>query len=126
MTSRRLGAHLVLLVTAGIFGVFFLWPLAESLRGAFVDHQGHLTLAYVRAVFENPVYVLGFRNSLLVALGSTVLAALVGVPLALIFTRYEFRSRRPRARVDSARANQGALGDLGGPRALQRVRRQQA
>lgn len=94
MTSRRLGAHLVLLVTAGIFGVFFLWPLAESLRGAFVDHQGHLTLAYVRAVFENPVYVLGFRNSLLVALGSTVLAALVGVPLALIFTRYEFRGRR--------------------------------
>jgi iron(III) transport system permease protein len=84
----------LLLITSTIFVLFFLWPLAESMRGAFVDAHGHLTFAYVRAVFENPVYVLGFRNSLLVAVGSTALSALVGVPLALVFARWEFPGRR--------------------------------
>ncbi len=85
---------LVLVITASLFGVFFLWPLLESLRGAFVDQEGRFTLAYVSAVFDNPVYLLGFRNSLGIALGSTVLSALIGVPLALLFQRYEFPGRR--------------------------------
>jgi iron(III) transport system permease protein len=84
----------LLVITTTIFALFFLWPLAESMRGAFVDAHGRLTLAYVRAVFENPVYLLGFRNSLLVAVGSTLLSALVGVPLALVFARWEFPGRR--------------------------------
>lgn len=84
----------VLLVTSCIFAVFFLWPLAESMRGAFVDARGNLTLAYVTHVFQNPVYLLGFRNSLLIAVISTLLCALVGVPLALVFTRWEFPGRR--------------------------------
>jgi iron(III) transport system permease protein len=91
---RQPGTSLIFAITTTVFAVFFLWPLVESLRGAFVDRHGHFTLAYVTAVFENPVYVLGFRNSLLVALASTLLSALVGVPLALIFTRYEFWGRR--------------------------------
>lgn len=85
---------LVLVITASLFGVFFLWPLLESLRGAFIDSSGRFTLAYVTAVFENPVYLLGFRNSLGIALGSTLLSALIGVPLALLFQRYEFPGRR--------------------------------
>lgn len=91
---QHLGVWLLLLVTGTTFAVFFLWPLAESLRGAFVDQAGNFTLAYVRAVFDNPVYVMGFRNSLLVAFGSTVLAALLGIPLALMFGRLEFPGRR--------------------------------
>ena len=85
---------LLLPFLALIFGLFFLWPLVESMRGAFVDRQGHFTLAYVTAVFQNPVYLLGFRNSLGVALGTTVLSALVGIPLALLFQRWEFPGRR--------------------------------
>ena len=92
--QKHPAASVVFVITVAVFGVFFLWPLFESLRGAFVDQNGHFTLAYVTAVFENPVYVLGFRNSLMIALGSTILSALVGVPLALIFTRYEFWGRR--------------------------------
>lgn len=77
-----------------IFGVFFLWPLMESMRGAFVDQQGRLTLAYVIAVFQNPTYLEGFRNTLGVAIGATVLCALVGIPLSLVFARWEFPGRR--------------------------------
>jgi iron(III) transport system permease protein len=81
-------------IVALIFGVFFLWPLVESMRGAFVDQQGRLTLAYVAAVFQNPTYVEGFRNTLGVAVGATILCALVGIPLALVFARWEFPGRR--------------------------------
>ncbi len=77
-----------------IFGIFFLWPLVESMRGAFVDPEGRFTLAYVTAVFQNPVYVLGFRNSLAIAFGTTLLSAVVGIPLALLFQRWEFPGRR--------------------------------
>lgn len=81
-------------VVALIFGVFFLWPLVESMRGAFVDQQGRFTLAYVTAVFQNPTYLEGFRNTLGVAIGATVLCALVGIPLSLVFARWDFPGRR--------------------------------
>jgi iron(III) transport system permease protein len=81
-------------IVALIFGVFFLWPLVESMRGAFVDQQGQLTLAYVAAVFRNPTYLEGFRNTLGVAIGATALCALVGIPLSLVFARWEFPGRR--------------------------------
>ncbi len=90
----RLWPSLLFAFCAAIFGIFFLWPLLESLRGAFVDQQGNFTLAYVRAVFDNPVYLLGFRNSVLVAACSTMLVAAIGIPLALIFQRLEFPGRR--------------------------------
>lgn len=93
MSSRGAG-NLLLTLVALIFGVFFLWPLVESMRGAFVDQQGNFTLAYVSAVFQNPVYLLGFRNSLAVALGATALSALIGIPLSLLFSRYAFPGRR--------------------------------
>lgn len=91
---KRGPSALMLPFLALVFGVLFLWPLVESMRGAFVDQQGHFTLAYVSAVFQNPVYLLGFRNSLGIALGTTLLTALVGIPLSLVFQRWEFPGRR--------------------------------
>jgi iron(III) transport system permease protein len=92
--KQRGPSVLLLPLVAVIFGVFFLWPLVESMRGAFVDQAGHFTLAYVTAVFQNPVYLVGFRNSFSVAVGATLLCALVGIPLSLLFSRYEFPGRR--------------------------------
>ncbi|MDX2053416.1 MAG: iron ABC transporter permease [Polyangiaceae bacterium] len=93
MKARNATAFLVFGVSAAIFLLFFLWPLWESVRGAFVDRHGSFTLAYIQAVFQNPVYLSGFKNSLLVALGATFLAAILGIPLALLFQRYEFPGR---------------------------------
>ena len=86
-------SRLLLPLVALLFGVFFLWPLVESMRGAFIDQQGRFTLAYVIGVFRNPVYLIGFRNSLAVACGTTMLTALLGIPLALVFQRYTFPGR---------------------------------
>lgn len=91
---KRGPSQLMLPLLALIFGLFFIWPLAEAMRGAFVDRQGQFTLAYVTAVFHNPVYLLGFRNALGIAFGTTVLSALVGIPLALVFQRWDFPGRR--------------------------------
>jgi len=82
------------LALGGFLVAFFVWPLLESIRGAFFDDEGGLTLNYVRAVFDNPVLMEGFRNSLSVAAVSTFLAACAGIPLALLFHRIEFPGRR--------------------------------
>ena len=90
--NSRSGVALTVLLSL-FLGAFFVWPLIESVRGAFFDRDGTFTLAYLAAVFENPVYLEGFRNSLAVAAASTLVAALIGVPLALLFGRYEFVGR---------------------------------
>jgi iron(III) transport system permease protein len=87
-------SSLLLPLVTLIFGLFFLWPLVESMRGAFVDQQGNFTLAYVTAVFQNPTYLEGFRNTLFIAVGATLCSALLGIPLALLFQRWEFPGRR--------------------------------
>ncbi len=79
---------------AALLALFFLWPLAESVRGAFTDPSGRPTFAYVAAVFRNPIYLEGFRNSLAIALCATVIADVVGVGIALLLDRCEFPGRR--------------------------------
>ena len=46
----------------------------------FVGHD--FTLSYVAEVFRNPVYVEGLRNALLIAIGSTLAAFALAMPLA--------------------------------------------
>jgi len=72
-----------------VLGAFLLWPLVDSLRGAFVDAAGRPTLAYIALVFQNPVYIEGFVNALEVALCSTVLASLMGFSVAYVLTRFD-------------------------------------
>jgi iron(III) transport system permease protein len=77
-----------------VLAAFLLWPLADGVRGAFVDANGHATLAYMAAVFRNPLYREGFANALELALASTLIAAAVGTTTAVLLTRFEFPGRR--------------------------------
>jgi iron(III) transport system permease protein len=81
-------------LVAALLVVFLLWPLAEGIRGAFVDQNGHLTGAYVIATFRDPIYLAGLRNALVIALGATLLADAVGIGLALLLDRYAVPGRR--------------------------------
>lgn len=72
------------------FACFFFWPIAETVRGAFLDRSGNLTADYLVAVFQNPIYLEGLRNAFLLAIVSTLLSVLIALPLALITDRYEF------------------------------------
>ena len=90
----RFTAILVYVLTAAFFAVFFLYPTTQTLGGAFIDGNGHFTVAYVREVFRNPIYVEGLRNAFLLAVASTAAAFSLSVPLAWLADRFEFAGKR--------------------------------
>ncbi len=87
--SRRL-AILVYVVTALFFGAFFLWPIVQTIRGAFFDAGGDFTVDYVVEVFRNPIYLEGLRNAFWLAVFTTLLCVMVSLPLAFLADRYDF------------------------------------
>ena len=91
--SRTLSS-LVYALTAAFFAVFFLYPVLQTLRGAFVVDGNHFTLLYVREVFRNPIYIEGLRNALLLAIASTAAAFVLSVPLAWVADRFDFAGKK--------------------------------
>jgi iron(III) transport system permease protein len=90
---NKRSARLIFLSCLVFFGVCFLWPVLRIVAGGyFVD--GSFTLRYLFGVFRNPVYAEGLRNSLMIAVGTTSLAILIGLPLAWLGTRFDFAGKR--------------------------------
>ena len=90
---NRVLAALVYALTAAFFAVFFVYPIVQTLRVAFfVGHD--FTFNYVVEVFRNPVYVEGLRNAFLLAVGSTLAAFTLAMPLAWLGDRYEFAGKK--------------------------------
>jgi iron(III) transport system permease protein len=87
---RNSFAVAIFVLMAALLGFFFLWPLLESVHGAFLTPSGEFTLSYFALTFENPIYVEGFRNAVAVAAASTAVATVVGVGAALATDRWDF------------------------------------
>ncbi len=83
-------SRFVFLLTAAFFALFFAWPVVETLKGAFVGADGKFTWDYIAEVFRNPIYLEGLWNSFQMGLWSTLLTALIAVPLAVISDKYLF------------------------------------
>jgi iron(III) transport system permease protein len=83
-------ARIVFLVTAVFFGVFFLWPVLQILKGGFLNADGRITFAYLSALLSDPAYLAGLRNSFLLACATTAIATLLAVPLAIVSDRFLF------------------------------------
>ncbi len=85
-------SHALMVYTASLIllGVGFVLPLLMAIRGGFLNPDGGLSFAYLRGVFQNPIYVEGLLNSLRLALGTTLVATVIALPLAWISTRYHF------------------------------------
>ena len=86
-------ARLVFALTAAFFGVFFLWPIFQILKGGFIDADGHLTRRYLTALLADPTYLTGLRNSFLLACAATTIALLIAMPLAFISDRFLFPAK---------------------------------
>src|SRR5690349_9825381 len=93
MTRQSPFPWIVLLAIALLLGCFFFWPLAESLRGAFLTPNGDFTFAYFALLLDNPTYVEGFRNALAVAACATAVASTVGTALAIALDRWSFPAK---------------------------------
>jgi iron(III) transport system permease protein len=81
-------ARIVFALTAAFFAVFFVWPVLQILRGGFVDADGRLTFAYLRALLADPTYLTALRNSFLLACAGTSIALAIALPLAAISDRF--------------------------------------
>lgn len=90
----RTFAWLAALLTAAFFGCFLVWPVIQTLRGAFVNADGAITLDFVGEVFRNRIYLEGLANSLMVAIASTTLSLAISLPLAWISDRFIFPGKK--------------------------------
>ncbi len=78
-----------------LFG-YILYPLIRTFVESFYDNKGVFTLNNYRTFFNpaRPANIEALFTSLGLAAASVAVAAAVGVPLAFLFTKYEFPGRR--------------------------------
>ncbi|MEK7397610.1 MAG: ABC transporter permease subunit, partial [Candidatus Poribacteria bacterium] len=91
---RNLGTILLILpVVFVLFGYVFYPSLRVFLQSLI--KSGSITLDNYREFFslENNANLEALLNSVTISLGSVILSAMVGIPLAFIFTKYRFPGR---------------------------------
>ncbi len=81
-----------LLLAAGLAWLV-AYPLVLTLIRGLREH-GAWTLVHVREFLARPTEMSALLGSLWIAVASVVLAALIGIPLAFFFERYDFPGRR--------------------------------
>ncbi len=90
---NRRTASIIFVICLLLFAVLFLWPALRIVGGGYFVN-GRFTLRYLFGVFQNPIYAEGLRNSLMIAIGTTSLTILIGLPLAWISARFDFAGKR--------------------------------
>jgi iron(III) transport system permease protein len=90
--SRLLPALGVGLIWAFLL-VFLVYPLGRIFYDAVTDDAGRLTLGHFQAFFTDGYYVRSLGNSFLLGLGVVVCASVLGIGIALLLVRCDFRGR---------------------------------
>jgi iron(III) transport system permease protein len=83
----------LLLITAIVLFYGVIYPNISVLT-ASLQQSGNWTLANYREALSQRVVIVALLNSLGLSLGTVVLCALLGVPLAFLFERYSFPGRQ--------------------------------
>jgi len=73
--------------------VFLLYPLARIFYDAVTDDAGRLTLRHFAEFFTSGFYLRSLWNSILLGLGVVVCTSVLGVGIAFLLVRYDFRGR---------------------------------
>lgn len=91
--ETHITAVLFLLPALLVFGVFVLWPIAQSARYSFYDWNGigpltdYVGLQNYRTLIDDPVFWLAFKHNLIVVLWSLATQIPLGIGLAVLLTR---------------------------------------
>lgn len=91
--ARFLGQYGVMIVLFIILGAFLIYPIALTIRGGLAPDlrsPDGWTLKHVVAVFQDSNERRALFNSLKIALGTTTLACIIALPLAILSARYRF------------------------------------
>ena len=83
------GTTLFLVFVTGFLAIFLFYPLFYVIREAFFS-SGQFSTAYFRYILSNPASRTAMVNSFWLALATTLVTALLAIPLALLTTRYSF------------------------------------
>ena len=93
MTLRRLIEQALVVLLIAFLCLSLIYPIILTIRGGFAADpggEGGWTLVHVLRVFRDPSTLEGLTNAFVIAVGTTVLSALIAVPLALLAARYRF------------------------------------
>jgi len=74
-------------------GVFLVYPLCRIFYDAVSDEAGRLTLANFREFFTDRFYLRSLWNSLVLALATVVTSSALGLAVAFLLVRFDFRGR---------------------------------
>jgi iron(III) transport system permease protein len=87
-------ATVIYALTVAFFAAFFIWPITQTLGGAFLNADGGITFAYLAEVFRNEIYLVGLRNAFFLGLASTTVTIAIALPLAFVTDRFDFPGKK--------------------------------
>lgn len=86
--------HLISYLTLALYALFLVYPLCMVLQNAVRSSDGAFTLAHFAKFFSRQYYIGTLANSFNVSVAATVLALVLGLPLAYFYNMYEIRGAR--------------------------------
>jgi iron(III) transport system permease protein len=89
----RIGGILGYAAIWAFFGVFLIYPLIRLFYDAFTTDQGQFTLLNFYDFFTDSYYLKATMNSLLLGVGTVMTTSILGIAIAYLLLRYEFRGR---------------------------------
>ena len=72
-------------VTAVI--ILIVFPLVQLFKGSILTPEGELTFIYFQNIIKDRALLEAFRNSMVIAIGATLISLLTGVPMAWAVSR---------------------------------------
>ena len=91
--QARIGGILGYAAIWAFFGVFLIYPLIRLFYDAFTTDQGQFTLMNFYDFFTDSYYLKATMNSLLLGVGTVMTTSILGIAIAYLLLRYEFRGR---------------------------------
>jgi len=83
------------LIGLAMCSVFVVWPLFELARQSFIGQSSQtFGLENYTTFFSSNYFMRAAYNSLWIASGTTAMTLLMGIPLAYMFSRFEFPGNR--------------------------------
>lgn len=79
---------IVTIIALCLLLVFVVYPFSVLLIHSFVTKTGEISFANYAAFFQSSFYMQTLLNSFMVSVSATVLAAVIGVPMAYFTSRY--------------------------------------
>lgn len=92
--TRRDFWNIAKIVIFVIFGIFLVYPFLNLFKEALFNQDNEFTFEYFKTFVEFKYYYQTLFRSLLVSTITTILAVLIGVPLAYLMTRFRLYGSR--------------------------------